>query len=192
LTLSILFLCALAVVLLLLLVWAIRSPRYSSPTDPDPNAPEDLGRRHVTYFPQVRQAVAAEDFVFLASRGSRQLTRRVQTERRAIALSYLACLRMDFFRLWRLSRVIARLSPHVVAGQEFERLRLGIRFTLRYEMVRLDFLFGLSPLPDLSSLSEMVSKLALRLETAMTELGERAALASELGSALHGRGVNTP
>lgn len=188
-TVSVLLLSAFAVALLLLLAWAIRSPGSSSHTS-DLDVSDELGRNHVTFFPQMRQATAQEDFAFLASHGSRRLLQTVRKERRSIALNYLRCLKEDFSKLWQLSRVLARLSPQVVAGQEFERFRLGVSFAIRYEMVRFGLAFGFSPFADLNSLSEMVGKLAIRLETAMNELGERAALAGELASTLHRRGLD--
>jgi hypothetical protein len=188
-----LLLIGFAVLILLLLVWVLRDPRKHAKPDGDFDSSEEFGQRHVGYFPQVRQALAEGDFVFLSSRGLPQLTRRVRRERRKIALAYLACLRGDFLKLWRLARVIASMSPQVGVGQEIARLRLGLIFSLRYEMIRIKFLFGFSPLPELGSLSDVVSRLSLRLETAMKNLGERAALAAKLGSSLdNGQGLNTP
>lgn len=181
------------VLLLALLAWVLRDPRKFANPDDDLASKEELGRHHVTYFPQVRQAIGAEDFAFLASRGLPKLTNRVRKERRRIALAYLACLRADFLKLWRLARVIASMSPQVGAAQEFARLRLGLAFSLRYEIIRIKFFFGIAPLPELGSLSEVVSRLSVRLETAMKNLGESAALASKLTSSLHdGRGLDTP
>lgn len=178
--------------LLILLIGFLRDQRKLGGSDAAVNLSEESGRRHVTYFPQVRQALARDDFVYLSSRSSASLARRVRGERRRIALIYLSCLRVDFLKLWRLARVIASMSPQVGLAQEFARLRLGMAFSLRYEMVRVKFLFGFSPLPELGSLGEAVSKLASRLETAMKELGERAALASKLASSLDGRYLDTP
>jgi hypothetical protein len=56
----------------------------------------------------------------------------------------------------------------------------------------LQFLCGFGPLPDLRSLSELVGNLAVRLEAAMSLLGERAALSAELASALNRGGLNIP
>src|SRR5580704_12677657 len=97
--------------MLLLLVWVLRDPRKHAKPDGDLDSTDELCQRHVSYFPQVRQALAAEDLVFLSSRGSPQLARRMRTERRKIALAYLSCLRGDFLKLWRLARVIASMSP---------------------------------------------------------------------------------
>lgn len=179
--------------LLVLLAGVLRDPRKLANPDNDLASKEELGRRHVTYFPQVRQAIDPEDFAFLASRGLPKLTKRVRKERRRIALIYLACIRADFLKLWRLARVIASMSPQVGAAQEFARLRLGLAFSLRYEIIRIKFFFGFAPLPELGSLSEVVSRLSIRLETAMKNLGENAALASKLTSSLHdGHGLDTP
>jgi hypothetical protein len=188
-----LLLIGFAVLILLLLVWVLRDPRKHAKPDGDTDSGEEFDQRHVSYFHQIRQALAAEDFAFLASRGSPELTRRIRGERRKIALAYLACLRGDFLKLWRLARVIASMSPQVGVGQELARLRLGLIFSLRYEMIRVKFLLGFSPLPELGSLSDAVSRLSIRLETAMKNLGERAALAAKLGSSLgNGQGLDTP
>lgn len=180
------------VCLLLLLVWVFSDLRADESSDAERKTIEELGRRHVTYFPQVRQALAPDDYGFLESTKVSGLARRVRRERRRIGLTYLSCLRADFMRLWRMARVVAALSPQVGLANELARLRLGLAFIARYELLRFRFLFGFSPLPDLSSLSETVGKLAIRLETAMNEVGERAALAGEFVSTSHGRGVDTP
>jgi hypothetical protein len=172
--LPLLLLFGFAILLILLLAWVLRDPRKLPLPDVDLGYAEDSDRRHVTYFPQVRQARAAEDSAFLASR------------------AYLACLRGDFLKLWRLARVIASMAPQVGAAQELERLRLGLAFSWRYEMIRMKFLLGFAPLPDLGSLSEVVSRLSIRLEATMKDLGERAALGAKLASSLEGRGLDTP
>lgn len=180
------------VLLLVLFLWALGNPRRRARTDGSINSAEESGHRHVAYFPQVRQAMAQEDLVFLASRGLPRLARRVRGDRRRIALTYLSCLRGDFLRLWRLARVVASMSPQVGLGQEFARFRMGLVFSVRYEMVRVKFLLGFSALPELGSLSEVVSRLSIRVEAAMKDLGERAALAAKLASSLDGRDLNTP
>jgi hypothetical protein len=189
---SLLLLSGLGILLLLLLAWVLRDPRKLAKLGTNLSSAEELDWRHVNYFPQVKQALAAEDFAFLASRWSRAMAKLVRKERRKIALAYLACLRSDFLRLWRLARVIASMSQQVGAAQELERLRLGLAFSWHYEIVRVKFLLGFAPLPELGSLSEVISRLSIRLETAMKDLGERAALAARLASSLEGRGLDTP
>ncbi len=181
-----------AVILLVLLGWGLRDPRKLPQPDADLCCAEDLDLRHVAFFPQIRQALTEQDSVYLASRGMHALSRRVRKERRQIALAYLACLRADFLKLWRLARVIASMSPKVGFGQELERLQLGLVFSVHYQMIRFKFLCGFAPLPELGSLSEVVSSLSIRMDTAMKDLGERAALAAKLASSLDGRGLDTP
>ena len=178
-------------VLLLLLLWLLRSPQQQDATLPAaPASFEESGRRHPTYFPVIRQAMSPADLGFLAERGSVGLVRRAHRERQRIALLYLAELRRDFEHLLHLARVIAVLSPEIKATHEFERLRLSLQFSLHYQVVLWSLRCGLLLLPQLSGLSVMVSELAARLEGAMTELGERAALAAELASSLNRRGLD--
>ena len=176
------------VFLIVLLAFAFRDSKTSFKASAEANSAEEFGRRHVTYFPQVRQAISAEDFGYLSRRGSRGLARRVRKERRKIALAYLTFLRSDFLKLWKLARVIASMSPEVGISQEIVRLRIGLTFSLRYELIRTKFILGFSPIPEIGSLSEVVSRLAIRLENAMQDLGERAALAGKIPSSLDGRG----
>jgi hypothetical protein len=127
---------------------------------------------------------------FLARRGSPQIVRRVRRERRNVALLYLTQLREDFQRLLRLARAVAALSPAVGSRQELERLWLSLEFSWRYQMIRAGFRYGLLPVPQLNSLSHMVSQLAAQMETCLKELGERAATAVQMASTLDGSGVD--
>jgi hypothetical protein len=190
--LSLLLLAACAIVLLLLLVWILGGSRKAGKRRASLLSGEEFGRRHVTFFPQVQRALAREDLAYLTSRGTMELSRRVRRERKKIVLAYLSFLRSDFLKLWRLARVIASLSPKVGAAQELQRLQLGLVFFVRYELLRFKFRFGFTPIPELGALSDYVSNLAIRLETAMNELGERAALASKLASSLDGRNLDAP
>jgi hypothetical protein len=119
------------------------------------------------------------------------LVRRAHRERQRIALLYLENLRADFQRLLRLASVIAVLSPEIGASHEFERLRLSIGFSWRYRMVLLGLYAGHLLMPQLSGLSQIVSELAFRMESAMQELGERATVAAELASTLNRSGLDT-
>jgi hypothetical protein len=87
-----------------------------------------------------------------------------------------------------MAKIIALLSPEVAALQEFQRLRLTVAFGWRYELIRVQVRAGLAPISRLDRLSNFVSSMSVRMETAMKELGERAALAAELASSLDGRG----
>lgn len=188
---SLVFFVIVTFVLLCLLGWALRGPRATAVPKMDPGVLEETDRSHITCFPQVQRALAKEDYIFLASKGSTQLARRVRKERREIALAYLAFLREDFQKLLQLARIIAVLSPEVEAGEEFERLRQSMKFSMHYQLIRMKLLLGFNPLLEMGSLSQAVSGLTIRLEAAMKELGERAALASELASSVKGSGLGT-
>jgi hypothetical protein len=186
-----LFILAAVIVLLVLLFWALRSPRPGNHVGVRGlEYAEEPARQHATYFGVIRQAMSEEDFEFLAARGPVRLVRRAHKERQRIAMLYLANLRADFQRLLRLARVIAVLSPEIAVSHEFERLRLTVRFFWRYQMVVLGLYAGLLLLPQLGGLSQMVNELAFRMERAMRELGERAAVAAELASTLNRRGLD--
>ena len=176
-------------VLLLALAWALRKPRDARNLKSGPQALEQ-GQRHVDYLPQIRQALAAADYDFLSRRASRGALQRVRKDRRGIALAYLAALRGNFQSLLRMARVIAVLSPEVAAAHEFERLRLTTKFAWQYQMIRWRLMAGFAPFPQLDGLSELVSGLSVRMEAALKELGERAALAAELASSMNRRGMS--
>jgi hypothetical protein len=146
---------------------------------------EETGRRHATYLPVIRQAMASSDVEFLATHAPNGLLRRTHRERQRIAKLYLANLRSDFYKLLHLARVIAALSPRVSGSYEFERLRLSLQFSWRYRLAAL--YSGPRSLQLISNLSQMVGELAARMEWTMQELGERAALAAELSSSLDRR-----
>ena len=178
----------LVLVLLLLLAWALRAPRKPKRPGVGPNFLEETGRLHVDFLPQIRQALAQSDYDFLADRGMSSLQRRLRRERKRIVLAYLAAVHEDFESLLRMARIISVLSPEVAALHEFERLRLTLKFSLRYRLIRMQLRAGKVPIPRLAGLSDLVSGLSVRMETAMKELGERAALAAELASSFDGRG----
>ena len=177
-------------ILLLALRWALREPRERRKLQTDPRALEEGGQRHLSYLPQIHQASASADYEFLAKRASREVQRRVHRERAGVALAYLAAVREDFERLLRMARVIAVLSPEVAALQEFERLHLTAKFVWQYEMLRWKLLAGFTPVPQLDGLCDLVSGLSVRMEAAMKELGERAAVAVELASSMNRRGLD--
>jgi hypothetical protein len=177
-------------ILLLALGWALWEPRERKKLEADPRSLEEHGQRHMNYLPQIRQAFAKTDYDFLSERAAREVQLRIRRERRGVALAYLAALRGDFQSLLRMARVVAALSPEVVAVHEFERLRLTAMFAWRYQMIRWRLLTGLAPMTQLAGLSDLVSGLSVRMEMAVQELGERAAAAAELASSLNRRGLD--
>ena len=174
--------------LLLLFAWAVRKPCSRGGALPDAGALEGHGRGSIAHLPQIRQAFTEADFAFLSRRVPGAVVRRVRRERRRVAWAYLSDVKEDFECLLRTAKVISLLSPEAAALQEFERVRLTIKFNLRYRLVQLQLRAGLAPIPRLNGLSDLVSALSVRMETAMKALGERAALAAEMTSSLDGRG----
>jgi hypothetical protein len=173
-----------------LLVWALQGPPKRSLPALDELKLGETERPHATYLPQIQQALGEHDLKFLQTRGAPSLVIRVRNERSHVALLYLHALREDFQKLLRLARVITVLSPQVIAMQEFDRFRLVMKFAWRYQLIRACLKLGLAPLPPVRDLSLMLSTLSARIEFAMTELGERAVLASEMASSLDRRDVD--
>ena len=181
---------ALVAVLLILFFWALRRPKPGQRTE-NPSLPfEEPGQNHITFLPQIQQALEPADLAYLVSRGSANLPRQIRKDRRRVAFSYIDALQGEFERLLRLARVIAVLSPKVGAVHEFERLRLSAEFACRCHLLRIRLVLQFAPLPELRGLSHMVSAFAVRMEAAMRELGERAAMTSELANSLDGRGID--
>ncbi len=175
--------------LLLLLAWALRGPARQAKPGANQDDIEETGGEPLNFLPQIRQALGSADFEFLAERCRVGVQRRVKRERRDVTLAYLFALRKEFQSLLRMARIIAVLSPEIAAVQEFERLRLTVTFFWRYQLIRMKLLAGFAPLPQLESLTNLISGLSVRLEAAMKELGERAALAAELVSSADRRRV---
>jgi hypothetical protein len=135
---------------------------------------------HISSLPQIKQALADSDFIYLENQGYPALAKRIRKERRRIALNYLTCLRGEFEKLLRLARMVAVMSPNVAVAQEVQGLRLSLEFSYRYYLIYFRLVSGIAPLKAIGSLSNMVSALTIRMETAMSELGEGAALGAEL------------
>jgi hypothetical protein len=179
---SIYLAAAVSLTLLGVLLWSLRraTPGADRATLQEPQ------RHNLEYFAQIQQALSSEDRQFLLARGNARLAGEVERERRAVVLHFLAALQQEFEELIRLGIVIASLSPEVESMQEFERFRLNVLFHFRLLAIRTRLSFGMRALPEIGVISALVSGLAVRMETAMKDLGERAALAVELASAADG------
>ena len=136
--------------------------------------------RHLTHMAQLRQATDKADLRFLATTGGRALASRVRSDRRRVLVLYLEAIRSDFEDLLQIARVIAVLSPEVSGSHEYARLRLSLVFRWRFELIRARILLGGAEMPRVAGLGEMVTALALEMQQSMAQLGERAALATEL------------
>jgi len=168
-----------ALALAALLVWSFRG-RHKRRRGRDGLAVLDSAPQHLCNMGPIRRSQDPTDFAFARERGGKELGKRLRRERRNVALLYLESLRSDFEQLLRIARVVALLSPEVSSTYEYERLRLSVLFLVRLQLVKLRFLFGDAAMPQLASLGQMVASLAIRMETSMATLGERAALAADL------------
>jgi hypothetical protein len=170
---------SIALLLLLVMTWLAlsgvrRRPDFARNERP---APECL---HISHLRQIKQALAKTDFMYLKEKGYRALAKRIRNERRNIALSYLACLRSEFEKLLKLARMIAVMSPNVAVAQEVQGLRQNLEFMYRYYLIYFRLVSGVASLEAIGELGDVVSGLTIRMETAMSELGERTALDAEL------------
>jgi hypothetical protein len=178
-------------VLLVAFLWTQLRPSQQLARAAAPHLRPESSRPNVDFTPHIRNALGAADFDFLARRGGALLAKRVKSERRMIALSYLGALRHDFEKLLQQAKMIAALSPDVVAKHEFERMWLSLEFSLRCNWIRTRILFGSRPVFQLGGLSDVVSGFAIEIESAMREIAERAAAAADLTSSLNRRGIDS-
>jgi hypothetical protein len=178
---------SIGILLLLTIAWlAFSGTRHRPEVARSGN--RELECLHISSLPQIKQALANSDFMYLEQQGYPALAKRLRKERQRIALNYLACLRVEFQKLLRLARMVAVMSPNVAVAQEVQGLRLNLEFSYRYYLIYFRLVTGIAPLEAIGSLSNMVSALTIRMETAISELGERAALAAELLP--HNRGLD--
>lgn len=163
-----------ALALLLALLWLAWRPASPPPVSAAETKLqiEDLFPLHCRHFPQVRQALSAEDQAFLKGRASRRIQRQSRAERHEVARKFLAGLKEDFSRLERLGRTVAALSPEVSRTLEAERFWLGLRFRTLYRLAWLRLEIGRISVPQLARLTELVGSLAAQIESAMAGLEE--------------------
>ena len=164
----------LAMVLSGILLWLLNPKHKRSRPDAaafHSNLNEALpSARHYAYFRQIRQALSAADAKYIVENAPPQVANQALRDRRAVARRFLNGLHEDFSNLARLGRIIAALSPEVSHKQETERLILGLKFQFLYALVWLRLSTGSLPLQQLEDLTGLVGRLAMRLDSAMTEI----------------------
>jgi hypothetical protein len=169
---------AFALFLIVLLVWAVRSPKK-----PPLSVDEVLGtlceKRHYARLPQILQCLREDDTEFLSAGGYQALATRLRRERKRIALRYLTYLQEEYQLLLETSRVLAKIAPEISMMDEFERFRLSLRFTVCCRYLRWRLRLGLQPWDAFGILSDMEGDITLSLEAATAHIGERSAIASE-------------
>jgi hypothetical protein len=131
---------------------------------------DNLRPVHYQYFPLIRQAFSAADEEFLLQRVKPAVAREALRERRAVAIKFLTGLREDFTRLDHLARMVAALSPVLDRQQEFERLKLSVRFQVLYALVWTMLQTGNIPVRQFEHLSGLIGHFADQMERAVSSV----------------------
>ncbi len=180
------FFVAAAAVLIGLLTWALRPAKIKFKSA-DAVLEALVAQRHYYRLPQILLALDSKDTEHLIERGYPALCQQVRAERQRIALRFLDLMEDDYKTLLEASRMLAAMAPDVAGIEEGQRLWLSLRFSWSCMILRLRLRSGLEPWRGFSRLSEMASQMSYRMEMATTQIGERAALASEFPSLLDER-----
>ncbi len=77
----------LVAILLLLFVWAARKRARPEKTVPELRVLEESGRGHVAHLPQIRQALAETDSLYISGKASAFAVRRVALSDRSFAIA---------------------------------------------------------------------------------------------------------
>jgi hypothetical protein len=186
-TLAPLFFILAALLLLALLAYAVR-PIQKRALSPDSVFEALSEPRHSFRLPQILQALQPSDTEFLERRGFRALRQRIRSERTQMAIRYLSHLETDYETLLEASRILAVMSPEVVPMQEFERLLLSFRFARNCFLMRLRLRTGLAPWKGFAQISDMATTMSFRMESATSQIGLQAALATDRASFTDERG----
>ncbi|HEY4977565.1 MAG TPA: hypothetical protein VII25_00230 [Candidatus Acidoferrum sp.] len=180
------FFVAAAAVLIGLLIWALRPAKIKFKSV-DAVFEALTAQRHYYRLPQILQALDGKDTEHLIDRGYPGLCRKVRAKRKLIALRFLDLMEEDYKTLLEASRMLAAMAPEVVGIEEWQRLWLSIHFSWNCMVLRFRLRSGLQPWGGFARLSELASQMSFRMEMATTQIGERAALASEFPSLLDER-----
>lgn len=177
-SLPVIFLVLFALVLVVLLFWALR-PSARGPR-PAPDVFEALRQsRHSSRMSHILQALEPHDTEYLRSAGQTALMHTIRRQRRVIALSYLQQLQEEFEMLLEISRVLAVMSPEVIAMEEMERWKLSLAFAANCAFLKWKLRLGLQPFSGFTLLSNMATSFARRLEAATTRIAEAAVRSAE-------------
>jgi hypothetical protein len=182
-SLTIILFILLAVLLIAALLWAAR-PMERPALSPDAVLTALSEEHHYSRLPKILQVLQPEDTAFLGPRGFTPLRNQIRSERKRIALLYLDELQREYEMLLEASRMVASMAPELIALDEAERFKLNLRFAVGRRYLRWKLRLGLQPQGSFGFLSEMSSRIALRLEVATNHIGERAALSSDYSSIL--------
>jgi hypothetical protein len=183
-SLPVILLVLFAVLLVVLLAWALRPPAR----EPRPSLDvfEALHQsRHSSRMSHILQALQPQDTEYLRSAGQPALMQTIRRQRRIIALNYLQQLQEEFELLLEISRVLAVMSPEVIAMEEMERWKLSLAFAANCAFLKWKLRLGLQPFSGFTLLSNMATSFARRLETATTRIAESTVQSAEPSGPSH-------
>lgn len=183
-SLPVIFLVLFAILLVVLLFWALRPPTRGP--RPAPDVFEALRQsRHSSRMSHILQALEPHDTEFLRSSGHAALLQTIRRQRRVIALSYLQQLQDEFEMLLEISRLLAVMSPEVIAMEEMERWKMSLAFATNCAFLRWKLRLGLQPFSGFTLLSNMATSFARRLEAATTRIAESTVRSAEPAGLSH-------
>jgi hypothetical protein len=177
-SLPVIMLVLFAILLVVLLAWALRPPAR----EPRPSLDvfEALRQsRHSSRMSHILQSLQPQDTEYLRSAGQPALMRTVRRQRRITALNYLQQLQEEFELLLEISRVLAVMSPEVIAMEEMERWKLSLAFAANCAILKWKLRLGLQPFSGFTLLSNMATSFAHRLEAATTRIAETTVRSAE-------------
>lgn len=160
-------------VLFIALVWAGK-PLRSRALDVEESLEILSGPMHSSHLAPILKALRTEDADFLKEQKRPELAKRLLEERRRIGLRYLRALQDEFESLLAASQMLAKMSPELIAMEEFERLKLSLRFALLCWYMRWRLTMGLPSWGGFGLLSTMVGRISMGLERASAGIAERA------------------
>ncbi len=158
-----------ALIVLVLLFWLTRRAKSQSTAEhllKDATS-TDLLPKQFRFFPQVRRALSIEDSAYLSQRADPIARKSARRIRRGVGLEFLNGLREDYRRLDRLARALTALAPSANAHREAERVWLSIRFEVRWCFVWMSLWCGMTPVPQLQKLNDLIGTITARLESAL-------------------------
>jgi hypothetical protein len=170
-SLSVIFLVLFAILLVVLLFWALRPPARAS--RPVVDVFEALRQsRHSSRMSHILQTLRPQDTEYLRSAGQAELMQTLRRQRRTIALNYLQQLKEEFEMLLEISRVLAVMSPELIPMEEMERWKLSLAFGANCAFLKWRLRLGLQPFAGFTLLSNMATSFARRLEAATSGIAE--------------------
>jgi len=141
---SLFFFFGLTVVLFIVLIYSLWRPKRSKP--PHVLTVRDfLPVRH-QHFEEVDRRLAEYE----------EMLKKIQFERRELALAYLTEIQTDFDQVTRLLNRAAKFLPEITLAGESNRLAVALKFKAQCWFARLQIRFGIIPTGLLTALTAKV------------------------------------